>query len=49
MILYLNRASYGGQGTRELNERAITRCLDQKSWRERLGSINSRLSRSNSA
>ena len=28
MILYLNRASHGGQGTRELGERAITRCLD---------------------
>src|SRR5215831_18985916 len=29
MILYLNRASHGGQGTRKLNERAITRCLDK--------------------
>src|SRR5215831_19183494 len=29
MILYLNRTSHGGQGTRELDERAITRGLDQ--------------------
>jgi hypothetical protein len=29
MILYLNRASHGGQGTRELDERAITRSLDE--------------------
>ena len=29
MILYLNRASHGGQGTRELDESAITRCLDK--------------------
>ena len=29
MILYLNRASHGGQGTRELDERAITSCLDK--------------------
>jgi hypothetical protein len=29
MILYLNRASHGGQGTRELDERAITRSLDK--------------------
>src|ERR1700756_2829327 len=28
MILYLKRASHGGQGTRELNECAITRCLN---------------------
>jgi hypothetical protein len=31
MILYLNRASHGGQGTGELDERAITRGLDQSS------------------
>src|ERR1700746_2033354 len=29
MILYLNRASHSGKGTRELYERAITRGLDQ--------------------
>jgi hypothetical protein len=29
MILYLNRTSHGGQGTRELRERSITRGLDQ--------------------
>jgi hypothetical protein len=29
MILYLNRASHGGQGTRELGESAITRSLDK--------------------
>jgi hypothetical protein len=29
MILYLNRASHGGQGTRELDKRAIIRCLDK--------------------
>ena len=29
MILYLNRASHGGQRARELGERAIARCLDQ--------------------
>ena len=29
MILYLDRASHGGQGTCELGERAITRCLDK--------------------
>src|SRR5262245_27484628 len=29
MILYLNRTSHGGQGTRELDERAVTRGLDQ--------------------
>jgi hypothetical protein len=29
MILYLNRASHRGQGTCELDERAITRCLNK--------------------
>jgi hypothetical protein len=29
MILYLERASHGGQGTRELGERAVTRSLDE--------------------
>ncbi len=29
MILYLNRASHGGEGTRELGERAIACCLDK--------------------
>jgi hypothetical protein len=29
MILYLERASHSGQGTRELDKRAITRCLDK--------------------
>jgi hypothetical protein len=29
MILHLNRASHGGEGTRELCERAITRCFDK--------------------
>jgi hypothetical protein len=29
MILYLNRASHGVYRTRELGERAITRCLDK--------------------
>ena len=29
MIWYLNRASHGGQGTRELDERAVTRGLDK--------------------
>ena len=29
MILYLNRASHGGQRARELDERAITSCLDK--------------------
>ena len=29
MILHLNRTSHGGQGTGELDERAITRGLDQ--------------------
>jgi hypothetical protein len=29
MILHLNRASHSDKGARELNERAITRCLDK--------------------
>jgi hypothetical protein len=29
MILYLNRASHGGQRTRELGERAVTCGLDK--------------------
>jgi len=29
MILHLNRASYGGYGAGELDQRPITRCLDQ--------------------
>jgi hypothetical protein len=29
MILHLNRASHGGQGTGELGERAVTRGLDK--------------------
>ena len=29
MILHLNRAFHGGQRTRELGVRAITRCLDK--------------------
>ena len=29
MILYLDRAFYGGQGTRKLRERAVTRSLDE--------------------
>ena len=32
MILYLNRASRRGYGTRELSERAITLCLDKSSF-----------------
>jgi hypothetical protein len=29
MILYLDRASHGGQGARELGERTVTRSLDK--------------------
>src|ERR1700730_6841339 len=32
MILYLNRASHGGQRTREFGERAVTRSLDKSSF-----------------
>src|SRR6266496_2314852 len=32
MILHLDRASRGGQGARELGQRAITRCLDESSF-----------------
>ena len=32
MILYLNRAFHGRQGTGELGERAITRCFDKAAF-----------------